>query len=85
MSESTRSDDHSPDQNPGTGIPTHTCNTMEMGTVLPRYSNFWPVPVTMHTHNHIITGLPIPRDLHGFGNPRGLQVQVLTGTGTGHS
>ena len=25
------------------------------------------------------------RDLHGFGDPHGLRVQVLTDTGTGHS
>ena len=52
MNESTRSDDHSPDW--------HTHNTMEKGTVLPRYGNVWPVPISKHTHEQIITVLPVP-------------------------
>jgi hypothetical protein len=60
MSKSTRSDDHPPDQHP---IPAHTRNTVEKGTVLPGYGNPIPVPVPMHTHDRIITVLPVPVSL----------------------
>jgi hypothetical protein len=51
MSKSTRSYDHSPDQMFGTGIPVHTHNTVETGTVLPGFSKLEPVPIPMHTHD----------------------------------
>ena len=43
----------------------HTCNTVEKGTVLPRYGNHIPVPVPvpMHTHDHIVMVLPVPVSL----------------------
>jgi hypothetical protein len=55
-----RSDDHSPDQNAGTGIPTHTHNTVEKGMVLPGYGNLKPVPIFKHTRFRIYTVLPVP-------------------------
>jgi hypothetical protein len=36
---------------------------MEKGMVLPGYGNPEPVPVPERTHDHIITGLPIPVSL----------------------
>jgi hypothetical protein len=38
----------------------HTRNTVEKGTVLPRYGNPEPIPIPEHTCDHIITGLPVP-------------------------
>ena len=60
MSESTRSYDHSPDRMFGTGIPVHTRDTVEMGTVLHRFGKLKPIPAPVHTRGHIITGLPVP-------------------------
>jgi hypothetical protein len=37
-----------------------TRTTAGTGTVLPRYGNVRPVPVPEHTHEHIITVLPVP-------------------------
>jgi hypothetical protein len=60
VSESTRSDDHSPDQHSSTGIPAHTHNTMEKGMVLPGYGNPIPILIPMHTRDHIVMVLPVP-------------------------
>jgi hypothetical protein len=64
-----RSDDHSPDQNVGTGIPTHTCNTVEKSTVLPGYSNLEPIPVPEHTRFRIHMVLPVPVSHLNPGSP----------------
>jgi hypothetical protein len=55
--ESTKSYDHSPDWKSGTGIPINPC---VKGTVFPRYGNLKPVPIPGHTHDPILTVLPVP-------------------------
>ena len=52
-----------------TGIlaPVHTRNTMEMGTVLPRFSKLKPIPAPVHTHDTLSWVYPYPCHALGYG------------------
>jgi hypothetical protein len=43
-----------------TQIPVHTCDTVEMGIVLPRFSKLKPISVLMHTMSTLSQVYPYP-------------------------